>query len=116
MQLHYVEETLQLVFVEVALITPLERSYRHSKHYLPDLIIPKAASGNSSKKFASGNQSVGVQTAYAIAQCTPDLSGRQCSSCLRRVFMFITNCCDGNALWKIGVRLITQSCNLRWVI
>ncbi|KAJ6333713.1 hypothetical protein OIU77_009566 [Salix suchowensis] len=79
-------------------------------------LIPKAASGNSSKKFASGNQSAGVQTAYAIVQCTPDLSGTQCSSCLRRLFMFITNCCDGNALWKIGVRLITPSCNLRWEI
>ncbi|KAF9672191.1 hypothetical protein SADUNF_Sadunf11G0015000 [Salix dunnii] len=76
----------------------------------------KAASGNSLKKFASGNQSAGVETVYAIVQCTPDLSEEQCSSCLLDVFRLIGNCCDGNVEGKIGVRLITPSCNLRWEI
>ncbi|KAJ6893261.1 cysteine-rich receptor-like protein kinase 10 [Populus alba x Populus x berolinensis] len=74
----------------------------------------KAASGNSLKKFATGNQSAGVETVYAIVQCTPDLSAGQCSSCLLDVFRLIPNCCDGNVQGKIGVRLITPSCNLRW--
>ncbi|XP_034892316.2 cysteine-rich receptor-like protein kinase 29 [Populus alba] len=74
----------------------------------------KAASGNSLKKFATGNQSAGVETVYAIVQCTPDLYEGQCSSCLLDVFRLIPNCCDGNVQGKIGVRLITPSCNLRW--
>jgi hypothetical protein len=76
----------------------------------------KAESGNSLKKFATGNQSAGVETVYAIVQCTPDLSEGQCSSCLIGVFRMITNCCDGNVQGKIGAKLITPSCNLRWEI
>uniref|UniRef100_A0A6N2L138 non-specific serine/threonine protein kinase n=1 Tax=Salix viminalis TaxID=40686 RepID=A0A6N2L138_SALVM len=76
----------------------------------------KAASGNSLKKFASGNQSAGLETVYAIVQCTPDLSEGQCSGCLLELFRLIPNCCDGNVKGKIGVRLITPSCNLRWEI
>ncbi|KAJ6333715.1 hypothetical protein OIU77_009568 [Salix suchowensis] len=76
----------------------------------------KAASGNSLKKFASGNQSAGLETVYAIVQCTPDLSEGQCSSCLLELFRLIPNCCNGNVKGKIGVRLITPSCNLRWEI
>ncbi|XP_052301565.1 cysteine-rich receptor-like protein kinase 44 isoform X36 [Populus trichocarpa] len=76
----------------------------------------KAASGNSLKKFATGNQSAGVETVYAIVQCTPDLSEGQCSSCLLGVFRMITNCCGGNVQGKIGAKLITPSCNLRWEI
>ncbi|XP_034892319.2 cysteine-rich receptor-like protein kinase 29 [Populus alba] len=74
----------------------------------------KAASGNSLKKFATGNQSAGVETIYAIVQCTPDLSEGQCSSCLLDLFRMITNCCDGNVTGKIGAKLIRPSCNLRW--
>jgi hypothetical protein len=76
----------------------------------------KAASGNSLKKFATGNQSAGVETVYAIVQCTPDLSEGQCSSCLLDLFRMITNCCDGNVKGKIGAKLIRPSCNLRWEI
>ncbi|KAJ6333704.1 hypothetical protein OIU77_009557 [Salix suchowensis] len=74
----------------------------------------KAASGNSLKKFASGNQSTGVETVYATVQCTPDLSEGQCSSCLLVLFRMITNCCNGNVNGKIGARLTAPSCNLRW--
>ncbi|KAL3575974.1 hypothetical protein D5086_021257, partial [Populus alba] len=74
----------------------------------------KAASGNSLKKFATGNQSAGVETIYAIVQCTPDLSEGQCSSCLLDLFRMITNCCGGNVTGKIGAKLIRPSCNLRW--
>ncbi|KAJ6377320.1 hypothetical protein OIU76_026316 [Salix suchowensis] len=72
----------------------------------------RAASGNSFKKFASGNQSAGVQTVYATSQCTPDLSEEQCSRCLLDLFGHISDCCDGS----IGATLTTPSCNLRWDI
>ncbi|CAK7350801.1 unnamed protein product [Dovyalis caffra] len=72
----------------------------------------RATSGNSLRKFATGNQSAGFETVYALVQCTPDLSEQQCSSCLLGLFRMITS--DGNMQWKIGVRLARPSCNLRW--
>ena len=53
----------------------------------------RAASGNSFKKFASGNQSAGFETVNATVQCTPDLSEEQCSGCLLQLFRLISNCC-----------------------
>ncbi|KAB5534149.1 hypothetical protein DKX38_017235 [Salix brachista] len=79
-------------------------------------LIPRAASGNSFKKFASGNQSAGVETVYATVQCTPDLSEEQCSGCLHDLFGNISNCCDGSVEGKTGARLTNPSCNLRWDI
>ncbi|KAF9672467.1 hypothetical protein SADUNF_Sadunf11G0044700 [Salix dunnii] len=79
---------------------------------LLDRLRARAASGNSFKKFASGNQSAGVETVYATVQCTPDLSEGQCSGCLHLLFRMISNCCEG----KIGARLTYPSCNLRWDI
>ncbi|KAJ6893264.1 receptor-like protein kinase [Populus alba x Populus x berolinensis] len=76
----------------------------------------KAASGDSLKKFATGNQNAGDETVYAIVQCTPDLSEGQCSSCLLNLFRMMTNCCDGEVQGKIGAKLIRPSCNLRWEI
>ncbi|KAJ6333382.1 hypothetical protein OIU77_009284, partial [Salix suchowensis] len=72
----------------------------------------RAASGNSLKKFASGNQSAGVETLYATVQCTPDLLEGQCYGCLLDLYRHIPNCCDGS----IGARLTNPSCNLRWDI
>ncbi|KAJ6377319.1 hypothetical protein OIU76_026315 [Salix suchowensis] len=78
-------------------------------------LIPRAASGNSFKKFASGNQSAGVETVYATVQCTPDLSEELCSGCLRIHFENISNCCDGYKIkGNTGAELINPSCNLRW--
>ncbi|KAB5534153.1 hypothetical protein DKX38_017239 [Salix brachista] len=80
-------------------------------------LIPRAASGNSFKKFASGNQSAGVETVYATVQCTPDLSEEQCSGCLIKLFRNIPNCCNiGRVQGKNGAALIYLSCNLRWDI
>uniref|UniRef100_A0A6N2KEJ8 Protein kinase domain-containing protein n=1 Tax=Salix viminalis TaxID=40686 RepID=A0A6N2KEJ8_SALVM len=75
-------------------------------------LIPRAASGNSFKKFASGNQSAGVETLYATVQCTPDLSEEQCSTCLHVLFRNI----QGRVQGKNGAALICLSCNLRWDI
>ncbi|KAJ6377321.1 hypothetical protein OIU76_026317 [Salix suchowensis] len=79
-------------------------------------LIPRAASGNSFKKFASGNQSAEVETVYATVQCTPDLSEEQCSGCLHDLLREIPNCCDGSVEGKNGAALTNPSCNLRWDI
>ncbi|KAJ6377323.1 hypothetical protein OIU76_026319 [Salix suchowensis] len=76
----------------------------------------RAASGNSFKKFASGNQSAGVETIYATVQCTPDLSEGQCSGCVLQLLRRIPNCCNGTVEGKIRARVANPSCNLRWDI
>ncbi|KAB5534151.1 hypothetical protein DKX38_017237 [Salix brachista] len=94
--------------------TILEQLY--ALQTLLDRLRARAASGNSLKKFASGNQSAGVETVYATVQCTPYLSEGQCSGCLLRLLRLISNCCNGSVEGKTGARLTNPSCNLRWDI
>lgn len=51
-----------------------------------------------------------VQTLYGLAQCTPDLSGNDCSHCLREAIRFLPQCCDK----KQGGRVLLYSCNFRY--
>ncbi|KAB5534157.1 hypothetical protein DKX38_017243 [Salix brachista] len=81
-----------------------------------DRLLARAASGNSLKKFASGNQSAGVETVYATVQCTPYLSEGQCSGCLLKLLREIPNSCNGSVEGKTGATLTNPSCNLRWDI
>ncbi|KAL5579103.1 hypothetical protein UlMin_011545 [Ulmus minor] len=63
---------------------------------LLDTLSSKAASGDSLKKFASGNDQVpGYEKIYATAQCTPDLDLQQCDDCLEEASLLIPQCCDG---------------------
>ncbi|KAL5579100.1 hypothetical protein UlMin_011542 [Ulmus minor] len=80
---------------------------------LLDTLSSKAASGDSLKKFASGNDQVpGYEKIYATAQCTPDLDQQQCGNCLQDAALFIPQCCDGMQ----GARLLKPSCNLRYEV
>ncbi|KAJ4703270.1 Cysteine rich receptor like kinase [Melia azedarach] len=72
----------------------------------------RAASGNSLRKFATGESNASFQTIYALAQCTPDLSEQQCLDCLDGAIRQIPNCCNG----KQGGRVIQPSCNCRFEI
>ncbi|CAK7350919.1 unnamed protein product [Dovyalis caffra] len=69
-----------------------------------------AVSGNSLRKFATGNESAGFDRIYGLVQCTPDLSLEQCDSCLAEAFHQAASCCSG----LIGARITTLSCNLRY--
>lgn len=80
---------------------------------LLDNLIGKAASGDSLKKYASGESTVpGYETIYATAQCTPDLDKPQCSGCLQEATLFIPQQFDG----KQGARVLKPSCNLRYEV
>lgn len=73
----------------------------------------KAAAGGSVLKFATGNATApSFKTIYALAQCTPDLSSKQCNSCLDSAIADIPKCCDG----KAGGRVLTPSCNFRYQV
>ncbi|KAK2991012.1 hypothetical protein RJ640_005494 [Escallonia rubra] len=65
----------------------------------------EAAQGGSALKFASGNVSApNNMTIYALVQCTPDLTARQCDNCLKGTSW----CCDGYT----GARYQNPSCNI----
>ncbi|XP_028772719.1 cysteine-rich repeat secretory protein 38-like [Neltuma alba] len=73
----------------------------------------KAASGDSTFKFAAEYKMTGDEsepTVYGLAQCSPDLSRRDCDACLGNAISKIPDCCEN----KIGGRVIKFSCNLRF--
>ncbi|XP_050212586.1 cysteine-rich receptor-like protein kinase 29 isoform X2 [Mercurialis annua] len=70
----------------------------------------KAASGNFTRKFATGNESAGFETIYGLVQCTPDISEQNCNDCMVAAIRDIPFCCDG----KLGGRVMKPSCNFRY--
>ncbi|PON32382.1 Cysteine rich receptor like kinase [Parasponia andersonii] len=80
---------------------------------LLDSLTTKASSGNSLKKYASGQSTVpGYETIFAAVQCTPDLNKDECSGCLGEAVLFIPQQFDG----KQGARILKPSCNLRYEV
>ncbi|KAK7366503.1 hypothetical protein VNO80_08494 [Phaseolus coccineus] len=63
------------------------------------------------KKYATKEATIsGFQSLYCLAQCTPDLSPRDCRSCLSGVIGDLPWCCQG----KQGGRVLYPSCNVRY--
>lgn len=56
----------------------------------------KAAYGGSGLKFANGTTRNSPKI-YALVQCTPDLSKKQCTECLTNATALLPQCCDGKA-------------------
>lgn len=78
---------------------------------LLEILIEKAASGDSNQKYAAGHKTVpGYETIYAHAQCTPDLDKVICSDCLKNCTSALPSCCSG----KSGTRVLKPSCNIRF--
>ncbi|KAK9074273.1 hypothetical protein SSX86_006870 [Deinandra increscens subsp. villosa] len=70
-----------------------------------------AAAGGPLRKFATGNRSgPGFATVYALVQCTPDLSGTQCSGCLADIIQRIGIYFNG----KVGGAILAPMCNFRY--
>ncbi|KAK6932399.1 Serine-threonine/tyrosine-protein kinase, catalytic domain [Dillenia turbinata] len=72
----------------------------------------QAASGNSLRKYATGNASFDSQTIYGLVQCTPDLTETECNDCVGNATNHLPKCCDG----RQGGRVIFPSCNIRYEI
>ncbi|KAF8029969.1 hypothetical protein BT93_E2402 [Corymbia citriodora subsp. variegata] len=80
---------------------------------LTDGLGHRAASGNSTRKFAVGNTTApNFQTLFGLVQCTPDLSQQDCNSCLVEAISRIPECCNQ----KEGGRVIFPSCNIRFAV
>ncbi|CAJ1952557.1 unnamed protein product [Sphenostylis stenocarpa] len=52
----------------------------------------------------------GSQRLYCLAQCTPDLSPKDCRTCLSALIGDLPWCCQG----KLGGRVLYPSCNARY--
>ncbi|KAI8548191.1 hypothetical protein RHMOL_Rhmol07G0253600 [Rhododendron molle] len=76
-----------------------------------DNLRGQAASGGARRKFATGNTSgPAFQPVYGLIQCTPDLSETDCNNCLQGATENIPQYFGQ----KIGGRILTPSCNLRY--
>ncbi|XWS12788.1 hypothetical protein CRYUN_Cryun37aG0120400 [Craigia yunnanensis] len=78
---------------------------------LMDSVVRNASMGSSSLKYATGEANfTAFQTIYALMQCTPDLSQKDCDSCLRASVSSYENCCHG----KQGGYVQKSNCWFRW--
>ncbi|XP_057446354.1 cysteine-rich receptor-like protein kinase 25 isoform X2 [Lotus japonicus] len=87
-------------------------SFMHLVFETMNATADAAAGGDEKKKFAT-REEVTVsenQTLYCLAQCTPDLSPRDCRTCLSRAIGEFAKCCGG----KQGGRVMYPSCNVRF--
>ncbi|MBA0738613.1 hypothetical protein Gogos_011945 [Gossypium gossypioides] len=76
---------------------------------LMDGVVGKASSGSSTLKYATGEADFTTfRTIHALMQCTPDLSHKDCDSCLRQSVSNYESCCHG----KQGGYV--QNCWFRW--
>ncbi|KAG7962787.1 hypothetical protein I3843_09G084100 [Carya illinoinensis] len=75
-------------------------------------LTTEAAAFNLSGKlmYATGEAAFVDKTIYALVQCTRDLSGDGCNSCLQRAITEVLNCC----YFSMGARLLSRSCYLRY--
>ncbi|KAF8043204.1 hypothetical protein BT93_A1523 [Corymbia citriodora subsp. variegata] len=63
------------------------------------------------KKYAYGELGLGgYKTLFGLAQCTRDLSGDDCRTCLEGAISDLPSCCYG----KRGGRTVGGSCNVRY--
>jgi len=87
--------------------------FKNDLRTLLESLRSQAAAGGPDLKFAAGNATApNFQTLYALVQCTPDLSQKDCNDCLVGAFQGIPQCCDG----KEGGRVLRPSCNVRFEV
>ncbi|KAJ4703235.1 Cysteine rich receptor like kinase [Melia azedarach] len=68
---------------------------------------------NNTKTFATKKENFTTfQTLYSLAQCTPDLSSRDCDLCLRAAIAGLQNCCSGS----VGATNLLPSCHIRYEV
>ncbi|XP_041023460.1 cysteine-rich receptor-like protein kinase 10 [Juglans microcarpa x Juglans regia] len=81
------------------------------KETLNNLTTEAAAFNLSAKMYATGEvEYFEDKTIYALVQCTRDLSGDGCNSCLKKAIADVLKCC----YFSIGARLFSPSCFLRY--
>ncbi|XP_021299007.1 putative cysteine-rich receptor-like protein kinase 30 isoform X1 [Herrania umbratica] len=77
---------------------------------LMDGLVERASNGTSSLKFATGIANVESEKIYALTQCTPDISRKDCKACLNQTVDQYQRCCLGQQ----GGYVLTPNCHFRW--
>ncbi|KAK9706552.1 hypothetical protein RND81_07G134500 [Saponaria officinalis] len=79
-----------------------------------DPLITKATVDKTSHAFATGDAALSSSlTLYCLVQCTPDLTGDDCYSCLRYAFDVsrLYDCCGGP---RLRLFILRPSCQVMW--
>ncbi|KAK4485129.1 hypothetical protein RD792_007741 [Penstemon davidsonii] len=107
-------ENLQVDPVSVVTaVVRVENPRDHDRQLRPLLeSLREAAARGSVQRIAVGNRTVssGVQTIYALEQCTPDISEKECSDCLTASIDYFPSCCGG----LTEARILRPSCTLHF--
>ncbi|GMP72862.1 hypothetical protein CsSME_00030756 [Camellia sinensis var. sinensis] len=75
-----------------------------------DDVVTRAVKDQLGKKFATKSANVTtVDELYGLVQCTPDISSKDCNTCLSDAISNLPICCEG----KQGGRYLFPSCNVR---
>ncbi|KAM5588591.1 hypothetical protein ABKV19_006849 [Rosa sericea] len=77
---------------------------------LSELAEKVAYNDSFTKMYATGEVNFGDEVIYALVQCTTDLSGRDCHTCLQRATEDVLR----EYFFAIGARLFSRSCFLRY--
>ncbi|XP_073006013.1 cysteine-rich receptor-like protein kinase 6 isoform X1 [Typha latifolia] len=78
---------------------------------LIDILINKAAYGDSSRMFATGMVNyTSSDKIYGLMQCTRDLPNEECYQCLKVYSDQISTCCNA----RIGARVYAMNCIIRY--
>ncbi|PON64538.1 Gnk2-like domain containing protein [Trema orientale] len=103
-----VDERPRVALLNTANVT--ERD--HFQNTLEQIMTDSASEvDNGAKSFLTKEVKFnGFQTIYTLMQCTPDLSGDDCTRCLRDAIARLAICCNG----KLGGRVLFPSCNVRY--
>lgn len=80
--------------------------------YLMNNLSDEAAFNPAKNMFAAGEiRSPGKRTIiYGLVQCTRDMSGTDCSSCLSSALTELTTCCSR----REGGIIVSRNCNVRF--
>ncbi|EXC22145.1 Cysteine-rich receptor-like protein kinase 25 [Morus notabilis] len=99
--------------LNTANVTDKNRFTRVLNNTMKEAAVEAARGGLGEKKFATRDANLnGFQTLFNLAQCTPDLSGEDCGTCLTEAIGRLPVCCDG----KLGGRVPFPSCHIRYEV
>ncbi|XP_050212578.1 cysteine-rich receptor-like protein kinase 10 isoform X2 [Mercurialis annua] len=81
--------------------------------YLLNNISNEASFNPSKKMFATGEVKLSAkETIYGLVQCTRDINGGDCRSCLQQAFGDLKGCCYS----RQGGIIVSRNCNVRYEI
>ncbi|WCJ20326.1 cysteine-rich RLK (RECEPTOR-like protein kinase) 29 [Euphorbia peplus] len=107
-EIYGVEETNPTFFITGLVNATYVEEFTKAQQILLNRLRGITTSGDSNRKFATGNESAAFESVFALMQCSPDLSGQKCDECLAQTIIGIADCCSG----KFAGSVIKPSCEV----